>query len=56
VGFSNDLPGTSLRLLTGIEGAVRKNVSVNARIGVERNLDGSGATSFGGQIGLQVAF
>ncbi len=56
VGFSNDLPGTALSLQTGIEGQVRKNVVVNARIGVEQSVDGSGLTSLGGQLGLKVSF
>ncbi|MDF3835879.1 autotransporter outer membrane beta-barrel domain-containing protein [Cupriavidus basilensis] len=56
VGFSNDLPGTALRLQTGVEGQVRKNVTVNARIGVEHSIDGSGFTSLNGQVGLKIAF
>lgn len=56
VGFTNDLPGTALSLQTGIEGQVRKNVLVNARIGVEQSVGGWGFTSLSGQLGLKVSF
>ncbi|WJV25492.1 MULTISPECIES: autotransporter outer membrane beta-barrel domain-containing protein [Pseudomonas] len=56
VGFSNDLPRTALRLQTGVEGQVLKNVTINAHIGLEKSFDGSGLTSFNGQVGLNVAF
>ncbi|WP_431819495.1 autotransporter outer membrane beta-barrel domain-containing protein [Burkholderia sp. F1] len=56
VGFSNDLPGTTLRLQTGVEGQLRKNVSINARLGVEHSIDGSRFTSLSGQVQLKVAF
>ncbi|MGV8400893.1 autotransporter outer membrane beta-barrel domain-containing protein [Pseudomonas aeruginosa] len=56
VSFSNDLPGTALRMQTGVQGMVSKNVSLNARLGVERSLDSSGSTSFGGQLGIQIGF
>ncbi|WP_273829691.1 autotransporter outer membrane beta-barrel domain-containing protein [Pseudomonas sp. B3G-3] len=56
VGFSNDLPRTALRLQTGVEGQVLKNVTINAHIGLEKSFDGSGLTSLNGQVGLNVAF
>ncbi|WP_162473253.1 autotransporter outer membrane beta-barrel domain-containing protein [Pseudomonas chlororaphis] len=54
--FSNDLPRTALRLQTGVEGQVLKNVTINAHIGMEKSFDGSGLTSLNGQVGLKVAF
>ncbi|AZD86976.1 Type V secretory pathway, adhesin AidA [Pseudomonas chlororaphis subsp. aureofaciens] len=56
VGFNNDLPKTGLRLKVGTEGQVSQNVSVNAHIGGERSIDGTGLTSISGQIGLNIAF
>lgn len=56
VGFRNDLPGTALRLQTGIEGQLRKNVMINAGVGIEKSINGSGLTNLNGQIGLKVSF
>ncbi|WMD18312.1 autotransporter outer membrane beta-barrel domain-containing protein [Achromobacter seleniivolatilans] len=54
--LSNDLQGTSVRLQAGVEGQIRRNVSLNARVGVERGLNGPGVTSLNGQVTLQIAF
>lgn len=56
VGFTHELPGTTLRLQGGVEGQVRKNISINARVSAERSIDDSGLTSLSGQIGLKVDF
>lgn len=56
VGFRNDLPGTTLRLQTGTEGLLRKNIMVNAQIGVERSINRSGLTNLNAQIELKVSF
>ncbi|MDG3820820.1 autotransporter domain-containing protein [Pseudomonas aeruginosa] len=55
VDFGNDLPGASLQLQTGIEGQLSKRLSINARMGVERGIDGADHTSFSGQLGLKMA-
>lgn len=56
VNFDKELPGTSLRIQAGIEGQVSKRIAVDARLGMDRSLDGIGFDSLSGQIGLKVSF
>ncbi|WP_196248187.1 hypothetical protein [Pseudomonas chlororaphis] len=48
VEFSNDLPSTELRIQVGSQGQMRKSLSVNSRIGLERSTDNSELTSISG--------
>ena len=56
VVFQDDLLGTRIGLQAGIEGPLSKTVSINARLGAERNVGGDQQTSAFGQVGLKIAF
>ena len=56
VVFQDDLLGTRIGLQAGIEGPLSKTVSINARLGAERNVGGDQQTSACGQVGLKIAF
>lgn len=56
VGFGDRLSSASLQLQAGIEGQLSKRLSVDARLGVERSIDGAGHMSIGGQLGMKLAF
>ena len=56
VVFRDELPGTRIGLQAGVEGQLSKTVSVNARLGAERNVGGDKQTSVFGQLGVKIAF
>lgn len=56
VGFGDGLPDRSLQLQAGIEGQLSKRLSLDARLGVERSIDGAGRAGISGQVGMRLVF